>query len=171
MAQKQVYVGSVGPFLYDDGSYYGLETDGAVKVGTAPSTGDEAVRLDDMDSRIMSAIPVLNIDDPSAELANYNTATAAIMIVYEANAESDAWTFYAYDDAVAGGANTPYVCAALSSGYWVAIAGRYKNGDTTVKDGNYTYYGSLWRRSQQDNDLILEFYDGTSWIEKERMVG
>ena len=61
MAKKKYYIGSTGPFLYDDakaiddpdGDFAGennraLVTDGQLIVGQAPTDSDEVVRLGDM---------------------------------------------------------------------------------------------------------------------------
>lgn len=65
MAEKRVWLGSVGPYLYEDTdqynpnpddpdsiedltSLYGIRTEGQIKVETAPTTDDEGVRYQDI---------------------------------------------------------------------------------------------------------------------------
>ena len=47
MAQKEVFIGSVGPLLYDDTNFYALNTNGKARVGAAPTANDEVVRYQD----------------------------------------------------------------------------------------------------------------------------
>lgn len=73
----------------------------------------------------MYAISVTSIADPSTELANYaGRTTGALLIAYQTGAATDVFTLYAWDDADSGGADVPYAVAG-SSGFWIAIGGRY----------------------------------------------
>ena len=67
MALKKVYIGSVGPFLYDDedtiddvdGDFTdltrkGIVTDDQIYVGTAPTSDDHVVRLTDVGATILN---------------------------------------------------------------------------------------------------------------------
>ena len=47
MAQKQVTLGSVGPFLYDDASFYAVNTEGQLNVDTAPTVNGHVCRFQD----------------------------------------------------------------------------------------------------------------------------
>lgn len=55
MAEREVYIGSVGPFLYDDGDTYdgsiphaGIYTTGRLRVDTAPSADEDVLRKADV---------------------------------------------------------------------------------------------------------------------------
>lgn len=69
MAERKVYIGSVGPFLYDDaelvddpdGDWAGetqeaFITDGQGKVGTTPSEDHHIVRLEDLGANAQAII-------------------------------------------------------------------------------------------------------------------
>jgi len=68
MAIREVYLGSVGPFLYDDTATYdgtavpmkGLYTTGKMRAGTAPTHNDDVVRLQDL-SGILTITPGVNV--------------------------------------------------------------------------------------------------------------
>ena len=84
MARKKVYIGSVGPYLYDDaksiddpdGDFAGednraLVTDGQLFVEQAPTADEEVVRLADL--------PYGNVDVTFADV----TASRALDTVYQ----------------------------------------------------------------------------------------
>lgn len=48
MAERQVFVGSVGPFLYQDDQFYAIDTDGKARVGEPPTGPDEVARYQDV---------------------------------------------------------------------------------------------------------------------------
>jgi len=90
--------------------------------------GNELVRLDEI-----RTVAVADIDNPATELADYAGAAAgATLVAYQADAATDFATLYVWDSADSGGADSPYVVAG-SSGYWVAVAGVYKDGAATFK--------------------------------------
>ena len=66
MAKKYVTIGSlVNTHVYDDAVHtYGLDTDGAARVGTAPAVGDDVVRLDDLDTLVVG--PAVSTDEAIA---------------------------------------------------------------------------------------------------------
>ena len=47
VAQKQVFFGSVGPLLYDDSSFYAIDTDGKARVQAPPTSDNEVLRYQD----------------------------------------------------------------------------------------------------------------------------
>jgi len=79
MAIKEVYLGSVGPLLYDDALMYdgtavpmkGLYTTGKMRAGTAPTHNDDVVRLQDL-SGILTITPGVSI-----------VAGAAVGVIYQ----------------------------------------------------------------------------------------
>lgn len=48
MAVKTYFIGSTGPFTYDDAFFSGFSTDGFIKSTAAPSTAADVVRLEDL---------------------------------------------------------------------------------------------------------------------------
>jgi hypothetical protein len=137
MATKKVFFGSVGPFYYDDtdnvadpdGDFAGLTqdamvTDGTIRVQQAPSASDDVVRKGDLDGTLRN-LSVADIDDPSSELGGEGGALGEYIRCYEVEAATDQWTLYAFEAANSGGADTPYVCAADTSGFWLAVHGKY----------------------------------------------
>jgi len=84
MAIRELYLGSVGPLLYDDADVYdgtiipmkGVYTTGKMRAGTAPTNNDEVVRLQDL-TGILTIIPGVDVV----------TGARAIGVVYQ-NAET-----------------------------------------------------------------------------------
>lgn len=140
MAEKQIWIGSVGPFLYDDTDVYpddpllnlkGVRVDGPIKVDTPPAADEEVMRKVDTDARMFVPISVSDIDNPT-ELGSYGGDAGASMICYEVEAAANQITLYEWDNANSAGADSPYVVAG-SSGYWVAVAGKYTAGDRNIR--------------------------------------
>ena len=48
MAIKEVWIGSVGPYLYDDAAFHGIHTDGQLLVETAPTDANHVARQTDV---------------------------------------------------------------------------------------------------------------------------
>lgn len=135
MAEKKIYFGSVGPFLYDDTdtiddvdgdfageTYEAVVTSGQLYVETAPSKDEHVVRRIDVGGtfRLLS---VANIDNPT-ELNALTGVVGDKILAYQASALGyDLHTIYVFDGAVTAAAS-PYVVAG-SAGYWIAIGGRY----------------------------------------------
>ena len=72
----------------------------------------------------IALISVVDIDSPT-ELGSYKGAeVGSILIAYKVEAATDQHIIYAWDEADTGGASAPYVMAG-SSGFWVAIGGKY----------------------------------------------
>ena len=84
MAEQELYIGSVGPLLYDDADVYhgtivpmkGVYTTGKMRAGTAPTNNDEVVRLQDL-TGLLSITPGVNVV----------TGARAVGVVYQ-NAET-----------------------------------------------------------------------------------
>lgn len=101
MATKKVYVGSVGPFLYDDSVNYdgtaipmkGLYTEGKIQAGTPPSSSEDVVRLGDLSgstflypfmaldttgNQVIAGVANMNIDSVEVSNAIYSLAADEI---------------------------------------------------------------------------------------------
>jgi len=132
MAIKRVWLGSVGPFLYDDAGTYedgvlnrALRTEGQLQIDSEPIVDKNALRLMDIDY-VVGIVEVDDIDDPSPELATKRALRdGALIVVYEAGTPND-YALYAYDF-TAGGEDIPTICAG-TVGYWVCIVGVHAIG-------------------------------------------
>ncbi len=145
MAIRKIYIGSVGPFLYDDTDLINdrdedgnpdlfigedrraLVTDDQVYLGRAPIVGEEVVRLIDLGFVILPPVSVTDVDNPT-ELNSLVGTLGAVVLVYEivgATGQNE-YTLYAYD-ASGPGVNSPYVVDASGAGdeRWIAITGKY----------------------------------------------
>jgi hypothetical protein len=141
MAEKKIYMGSVGPSLFEDdeliddedGEFSGelrhaIVTNRQMLITEAPSSNDELMRLGDSNERILAPLAVANIADPSIELGAVAGTAGVIILVYQVDAATDEATLYEWEAANSGGADIPYVVVG-SSGFWVAVAGKYGSGD------------------------------------------
>ncbi len=144
MTEKKIYIGSVGPFIFDDtdliddedGDFAGdtmksIVTNHQMQITDPPADDEHIVRLEDMDGRIFSATSVADIDDPSTELGALASVNGSILMCYEVSANENEWTMYLFDSAVGTGVNIPYAVAG-SSGFWVAVAGKYVFNDLII---------------------------------------
>lgn len=141
MARKKLYIGSLGPYLYDnakaiddpDGDFAGrdneaLVTDGQLIVEEAPTEDYHVVRIDDLGAMILPPIAVADIANP-VELNSIAGTVGTLILVYKVNAAAtDESTLYAYDPS-GPAVSVPYVVDASGAGAerWIAIAGRYYN--------------------------------------------
>jgi hypothetical protein len=75
---------------------------------------------------------VTSLADPSTELnALDGSAKGVLLVVYQTVAGNDEMTIYSYDDASSTAENVPFTVDG-ASGTWIAIAGRYVNGDQSI---------------------------------------
>lgn len=78
-------------------------------------------------------LSVANIDSPGAELnLRAGSVNGALCLVTQNIAGANAWTLYAFDSASSAGVSSPYIVAALTSGQWIAVAGKYVNSGLNV---------------------------------------
>jgi hypothetical protein len=142
MAERKFYIGSVGPYLYDDtdlindpdGDFpgegmYTLVTNHQMIVNESPSQDGHLMRLGDSNERILAPLSVVDIDDPSTELGAISGTAGVIIIVYQVDAATDEATLYEWEAANSGGVDIPYVVAG-ATGFWVAVTGKYGSGLT-----------------------------------------
>jgi len=157
MAEKKIYIGSVGPYLYDDAnliededgdfpgkSYKAITSNGQMHLTQAPIDGEEIVRLEDLEFRLLPPASVANIDNPS-ELNTASGSLGALIIAYEINGATaqNEYTIYAYD-ASGPAVNSPYIVDAAGTGdeRWVAIGGKYTAQNINLS-GNITLTGTV----------------------------
>lgn len=174
MAEKKIYIGSVGPFLFDDddpiddpdGDFTGvhqkaLVSDKQMMITEAPSANEHVLRLQDLAGRILTPVAVSDINDPSTELGALSGAPGVLIVVYQVGTDEDESTLYSWDSAVSTGVNIPFVVAG-SSGFWIARSGKYSNDQGVYKtitgdDGSTT--------ANKSNDSLA--IEGGSGIETE----
>jgi len=155
MAEKKIYIGSVGPFLFDDdsliddedGDFAGvyqkaLVSDKQMVITETPSADEHVLRLQDMAGRVLAPVAVSDIDDPSTELGALSGAAGVLVVVYQVGADEDESTLYSWDSAVSTGVDVPFVVAG-SSGFWIARAGKYNN-DQDIQDTDVEIYGTSY---------------------------
>jgi len=152
MARKKIYIGSVGPYLFDDedlindqdGDFAGdlrhaMTTNKQIIITEEPTDENHLLRLGDADNRILAPMEVVDINDPSAELAGKVGIPGTLILVYQINATRDEATLYAWETANSDGVDIPYVVAG-SSGFWIATAG-YGLNINAVVDNIISYRG------------------------------
>ena len=165
MAIRRYWIGSTGPFLYEDTGRYGFDnelfrafrTDGQMVVDAEPAVDHNVLRLSDIDG-VINIVAVDDIDDPSTELASYTALrTGALLVVYEAGSPTNEYALYAYDSTAT--ANPPTVCAG-SVGYWVCIVGEHAVGGGPT-DGKSVLNGAVDPTTEGVNG---DFYiNTTTW--------
>lgn len=156
MAERKVYIGSVGPFLFEDNELindldeYGNPTgdfDGQLRhalvsdrqtfITEAPSLDEHMMRLGDANKRLLDPLVVTDINDPSTELGGKSGIAGTLILVYQVKATKDEATLYEWETANSDGVDIPYVVAG-SSGFWVAVAGtnyKIKAKHVVIPDG------------------------------------
>jgi|LGOV01.1.fsa_nt_gb hypothetical protein len=161
MALRKLYIGSVGPFLYDDADpiddpdgdfagedYKGLVTNGQMLVEAPPTQDNEVIRQIDIDHRIVIPVSVIDISNP-VELNLIPGTNGTISIAYQVigAATQDEYTIYAYDEN-GPAANPPTIVDAFGAANerWIAIGGKYNitiadHGDLNgLADDDHTQY-------------------------------
>ena len=141
MTEKKIYIGSNGPYLFEDDELIADEDsdfDGELRhcivsnrqglITEAPTEDDHILRLSDANDRILAPLAVTDIDDPSIELLEKAGIPGTLVLVYQIKDTGDESTLYEWDTANSSGADIPYVVAG-STGFWNAIAGKYTNTD------------------------------------------
>jgi hypothetical protein len=137
VAEKKVYLGSQGPYLFDDsdilddpdGDFSGQAQIGIVSNSQIVATEFVGIPI--------SSISVTDIDDPSTELNPLSASTVGGLIaVYQAvGAANDEFTMYLWDTNAAV-ENVPYTVDG-TGGVWIAVSGKYQNGDLNI-GGSFT---------------------------------
>ena len=147
MAEKKIYIGSVGPALFEDdeaiddedGDFAGelrhsVTSNRQMLITEAPAGDGEIVRLIDLSDCILAPLSVVNIANPATELGGKVGSAGTLILAYQVKAGKDDATLYEWDAASTAGANIPYVVAG-SSGFWNAIGGKYGGPDHNDLNG------------------------------------
>ena len=178
MAIKKLYIGPLGPYIWDDtatiddpdGDFSGetrrsFVTDKQIYIDDSPTENEHVIRKVDIEKSVLVPIEVADIDDPSAELNILAGSIGTLLMVYEDKADTDEFTIYAWDDANTGGEDVPYVVDG-SSGFWVAIAGKYSTTDVSVNNSYKIATGESVTISDYEQIIVVESYiiEGTGYI-------
>lgn len=140
MAEKVIYIGSTGPFLFDDAedmprqpgvSQIAVRTDSQMIVTEAPVEDDNILRLQDLRAAIWY-IQVADIDNPTEIAAVEGAHVCSLLMAYEAG-DPAKFTLYSWDPTVTSD-NSPFVVVS-GSGAWIAIAGENNYYDYFWTDG------------------------------------
>jgi hypothetical protein len=165
MAQKRVWIGSEGPFLFDD-------TDKVLDPeGTYSSENQVALRSEskviatEVIAYVTSAIAVTDIDDPSTELnAESVDSVGSLVFCYQVSAGNpDEFTMYLWDTDY-GAEDPPYIVDGTSGGGWIAVGGKYQTSTKTHKTTVVysTLTASRLVASNASKELVSS--DLASWI-------
>ena len=151
MALKKVWIGSRGPYAYDDGHKYdedeeaivGLRVEDAVMCGADPSMnldptgtsiGLRYLQTTKNINKRMFAVEVADITDPVELNDRSGDIIGSLIMVYEASGLEDTFTLYGWDEFVyGGGEDPPYLVDGADSGFWVAIGGMYNANPHTFR--------------------------------------
>ena len=138
MAEKKLWIGSSGPFLYDDNESVqdpdnvvsadqsGMVSEGTIKSIEAPSNQYDLINKNYLETQL-KFLSVSSIDDPSTELnAIEGSSVGALVLAYESLTTDNDFTLYSWDDSTSESENVPYTVDG-SSGIWIGIAGKYNN--------------------------------------------
>lgn len=148
MAERKIYIGSEGPYLYDDTELIDDPDGDFSGESQYAARSDGPMRATEFIGVPVMGVSVVNIDDPSAELnllsaSNIGGLLAAYQVTGSAN---DPFTLYLWDtDAAAE--NVPYSIDGVG-GTWIAVAGKYVTGDVYVSGdiifgGGVTFPGDI----------------------------
>jgi hypothetical protein len=149
MTERKIYIGSVGPFLFNDtdnlddadGDFPGQKI--VATVSDSPHVAPEFIGMPVM------GVSVDNIDDPSPELNILSASDiGGLLAAYESVAGADdEFTLYLWDENAAA-ENIPYTVDG-DGGVWIAVSGKYQNGNINVsgelsgKDSTSYYFGVM----------------------------
>lgn len=149
MATKKVWVGKVGPFIYDDvsGDVYiedGIEVSGLRMTGQGRLEQDPTLPLHFMNLRYLqnntlnyyrSFIEVVDINDPSPELlTRKGTANGGVIFCYQVKDTVNEFAGYYWDSSSTDPASSPYRIQG-DGGFWL---GWFRNVEgETHQEGNH----------------------------------
>ena len=132
MAIQTMYIGSFGPFQFDDLDLFQDGSPHRMHLTRTPLLGDDVVRLTDIGGVIGSVIqivPTATIADPVELNALTGSGNGALAIVAEtAGAALDPMTLYAWDsNPGVAPENPPYTVDGAAGSMWTALSGLYIN--------------------------------------------
>jgi hypothetical protein len=134
MAPRIYWIGGFGPFHYDDANQFSDLSPHRFASDRPPIANDDVIRLQDLLANIQ-LVASANIDNPAAELGGMgSTADGGLLVVYQVAAgANDEYTIYAWDSDP-GVADVPYAVDGLGGGMWIAVGGKYHNGEASFGD-------------------------------------
>ena len=137
MTKQKYFMGSQGPFTYDDTDLLNdpdigtvakeaLITQGQIRVLGSPISPYHVARKLDVDAVSMPAVSVPNINNPSPELLLKSGLQIGILLIaYQSVLGTvDPFTLYCWDDNIISN-DSPYVVNGAGGGHWVAVGGKY----------------------------------------------
>lgn len=148
MAIQTMYIGSFGPFIFDDADLFRDGSPHRMHLSRPPILGDDVLRLTDIGGivgAIVQTVPTATIADPIELNALAGFANGAPAIVAEiAGAALDRMTLYAWDsNPGAAPENPPYTVDGAAGSMWIAISGLYVNQDLNI-NGNIIGQDDFW---------------------------
>jgi hypothetical protein len=165
MAQKRVWIGSEGPFLFEDTDNV-LDPEGTYSAETQVALRSESkIVVSEIIAYVTSALEVTNIDDPSTELnAESVDSVGSLVFCYQASAGvADEFTMYLWDTDY-GAENPPYIVDGDTGGGWVAVGGKYQ-ASSKIYGTSITYSTLTASRLVASNaSKQLVSSDLVSWI-------
>jgi len=137
LAKQKYYLGSQGPFTYEDTDLLvdpdigtvareAIVTQGQMRVLGTPVSPYHVARKQEVDAVSMPSVAVLNINDPSPELLLKSGLQIGILLIaYQSVLGTvDPFTLYCWDDNIASN-DSPYVVNGAGGGHWIAVGGKY----------------------------------------------
>lgn len=150
MADRTLWVGSIGPFHFDDVQLFADGSRHRLATSRAPTDDNDVVRFEDIDGTIGTPTQMVETGtplDPTELNALTGSSVGAFALVADPDATGiDVMTLYGWDPDPVVGENPPYLVDGVGGGMWVAIAGRYINTPITfhdylIMDGDVTING------------------------------
>ena len=141
MAEREFYIGSVGPLTYNDSDTY---PDGVahaavrarqIHISTAPTLNQHVLRLADL-SGVIRGVSVADITNPT-ELASLSGTEGCLLVAYQSGAFRNHVTLYTWDVTTLT-EDIPWVVLNSTSGSWIAIGGRYTSQQLVLRKSSST---------------------------------
>lgn len=111
-----------------------LTVGGAVSIGTAPSINTHAVRLQDLQTKVVKIVSVVSLTNPAAELnALSGDYEGQLLLAYPTGASSNQNVLYVYRNIESTTASAPSrIASSTGNYYWVAIGGIFGDSSLSV---------------------------------------
>lgn len=191
MARKRYWLGSRGPFFFDDAGdrAYGVETEGQIKVDTAPSAQEEVLRLADLgtlfapadaeyvvltlhaslpNERRLQVSGNLSLTDNGANADVIIATTSGVILTtdrYTSNQTLDADNHIVLGDTDGGVFNITLPAGIDGTNYRITNVGSSGNDLTIIPNGAELLVGTNVNFALADNETLDLVYETTEgWI-------
>ena len=159
MAQKKVYSGSLGPFLFNDSSSFsdgvamkGLVSETGIVVSTTTDpTGDELVNETYL-NKVIRRVTVISITDPSAELNLLDAEHGGIVVCSQVVAGDNLTSIYIGDTSSTAIESVPDTVNGVGSTMWL------KFSPDSAKDWETASVGTIHPTNYVDNNTNTYAY-------------